>query len=193
MIYLDYSANTPVDEAVLERFCAVERSCPGNANSRHQAGAAAKAAIDEATQSIARSLNVQPAEIIYTSGASEANNFALKSIARLERHHGKHIISTPLEHSSVSGTLTALQEQGYEIDLVDINRTARWTLPTCGAAAAGHHSGGRHRRGQRTGRGAAGDRDRRTFKDYPPLPPACRAPPKPWANCRFPLLRASTP
>lgn len=54
MIYLDYSANTPVDEAVLERFCAVERSCPGNANSRHQAGAAAKTAIDEATQSIAR-------------------------------------------------------------------------------------------------------------------------------------------
>ena len=122
MIYLDYSANTPVDEAVLERFCAVERSCPGNANSRHQAGAAAKAAIDEATQSIARSLNVQPAEIVYTSGASEANNFALKSIARLERHHGKHIISTPLEHSSVSGTLTALQEQGYEIDLVDIKQ-----------------------------------------------------------------------
>ena len=122
MIYLDYSANTPVDEAVLERFCAVERSCPGNANSRHQAGAAAKAAIDEATQSIARSLHVQPAEIIYTSGASEANNFALKSIARLERHHGKHIISTPLEHSSVSGSLTALQEQGYEIDLVDIRQ-----------------------------------------------------------------------
>ena len=122
MIYLDYSANTPVDEAVLERFCAVERSCPSNANSRHQAGAAAKAAIDEATQSIARSLHVQPAEIIYTSGASEANNFALKSIARLERHHGKHIISTPLEHSSVSGSLTALQEQGYEIDLVDIRQ-----------------------------------------------------------------------
>ena len=128
MIYLDYSANTPVDEAVLERFCAVERSCPGNANSRHQAGAAAKAAIDEATQSIARSLNVQPAEIVYTSGASEANNFALKSIARLERHHGKHIISTPLEHSSVSGTLTALQEQGYEIDLLNVNRDGKADL-----------------------------------------------------------------
>ena len=87
MVYLDYSANTPVDEAVLERFCAVERSCPGNANSRHQAGAAAKTAIDEATQSIARSLYVLLAEIIYTSGASEANNFALKSISRLERQH----------------------------------------------------------------------------------------------------------
>ena len=73
MIYLDYSANTPVDEAVLQRFCEVERNCPGNANSRHAAGTAAKAAIDAATQSIARSLNVQPAEIIYTSGASEAN------------------------------------------------------------------------------------------------------------------------
>ena len=78
-------------------------------------------AIDAATQSIARSLNVQPAEIIYTSGASEANNFAIKSIARLERHHGRHILSTPLEHSSVSGSLTALQEQGYEIDLVDLS------------------------------------------------------------------------
>ena len=122
MIYLDYSANTPVDEAVLQRFCEVERNCPGNANSHHAAGTAAKAAIDAATQSIARSLNVQPAEIIYTSGASEANNFAIKSIARLERHHGRHIISTPLEHSSVSGSLTALQEQGYEIDLLDIRQ-----------------------------------------------------------------------
>lgn len=64
---------------------------------------------------------MQPAEIIYTSGASEANNFAIKSIARLERHR-QHIISTPLEHSSVSGSLTALQEQGYEIDLVDIRQ-----------------------------------------------------------------------
>ena len=122
MIYLDYSANTPVDERVLERFCAVERACIGNANSHHQAGEAAKAVIDTATQNIASLLGVQPAEVIYTSGASEANNFALKGLARLSRHVGKHIISTPLEHSSVSGSLTALQEQGYEIDLVDIRR-----------------------------------------------------------------------
>ena len=128
MIYLDYSANTPVDEAVLARFCEIERHCPGNANSRHAAGAAAKAAIDEATQSIARSLGVQPAEIIYTSGASEANNFAIKSIARLERHHGKHIISTQLEHSSVGASLSALQQQGYEIDLLDIGRDGRVDL-----------------------------------------------------------------
>ena len=114
MIYLDYSANTPADSRVLERFCEVERSCPGNANSRHQAGRDAKLVIDHATQSIAGLLSA--------SGASEANNFALKGLAKLSRHLGRHIISTPLEHSSVSGTLTALQEQGYEIDLVDIRR-----------------------------------------------------------------------
>ena len=122
MVYLDYSANTPVDSRVLERFCEVERRCIGNANSHHQAGTAAKAEIDAATIRIAELLGVQPAEIIYTSGASESNNFALKGLARLSRHVGKHIISTPLEHSSVSGTLTALQEQGYEIDLLDIKR-----------------------------------------------------------------------
>ena len=122
MIYLDYSANTPVDARVLEQFCAVERRCIGNANSHHQAGSAAKAEIDAATIKIASLLGVQPAEIIYTSGASEANNFALKGLARLFRHTGRHIISTPLEHSSVSGTLTALQEQGYEIDLLDVKQ-----------------------------------------------------------------------
>ena len=122
MIYLDYSANTPVDARVLEQFCAVERRCIGNANSHHQAGSAAKAEIDAATIRIASLLGVQPAEIIYTSGASEANNCALKGLARLSRHTGRHIISTPLEHSSVSGTLTALQEQGYEIDLLDVKQ-----------------------------------------------------------------------
>ena len=122
MIYLDYSANTPVDARVLEQFCAVERRCIGNANSHHQAGSAAKAEIDAATIKIASLLGVQPAEIIYTSGASESNNFALKGLARLSRHAGMHIISTPLEHSSVSGTLTALQEQGYEIDLLDVKQ-----------------------------------------------------------------------
>lgn len=122
MIYLDYSANTPVDARVLEQFCTVERRCIGNANSHHQAGSAAKAEMDAATIKIASLLGVQPAEIIYTSGASEANNFALKGLARLSRHAGRHIISTPLEHSSVSGTLTALQEQGYEIDLLDVKQ-----------------------------------------------------------------------
>ena len=91
MIYLDYSANTPADPRVLDRFCTVERSCIGNANSHHQAGAAAKAEIDAETMKIASLLGVQPAEIIYTSGASESNNFALKGLARLSRHVGSRM------------------------------------------------------------------------------------------------------
>ena len=122
MIYLDYTANTPADPDVLDAYLAAERRYIANPNSTHIAGQEARVEMERVTQSIAQHLGVQPAEIIYTSGASESNNFALKGLARLSRHVGKHIISTPLEHSSVSGTLTALQEQGYEIDLVDIKR-----------------------------------------------------------------------
>ncbi|MGN1203009.1 MAG: cysteine desulfurase family protein [Eubacterium sp.] len=125
MIYLDYCANTPADAAVIERFCKTEQGFIGNPNSNHCAGIKAKTALDGITRSIADRLGVEPNEIIYTSGASEANNLAIKGIARTSRHFGKHIISTPLEHPSVSGPLTYLQEQGYEIDLVDIGRNGQ--------------------------------------------------------------------
>lgn len=122
MIYLDYAANTPADERVLAKFCETERAFFGNANSSHAAGKSAKEKLESITASIAEKLGVLPEEIIYTSGASEANNLAIKGIAAASRHVGRHIISTPLEHASVSGALTALQEKGYEIDLVDITR-----------------------------------------------------------------------
>lgn len=122
MIYLDYSANTPVHPSVLERFCSIEREYIGNPNSSHAAGRKAQQEMENITASIADLLRIDAAEIIYTSGASESNNLAIKGISRSSRHTGKHIISTPLEHSSVSGALTALQERGYEIDLVDIRR-----------------------------------------------------------------------
>ncbi|MGN0806535.1 MAG: cysteine desulfurase family protein, partial [Candidatus Coproplasma sp.] len=122
MIYLDYSANTPADSRVLQRFIETEQSFIGNPNSNHIAGLAAKEEMKRVTKSIAELIGAEPKEIIYTSGASESNNLAIKGIARSSRHIGKHIISTALEHSSVSGCLTFLQEQGYEIDLVDINR-----------------------------------------------------------------------
>ena len=121
-IYLDYSANTPVDPSVLARYCALEQAFPGNPNAHHALGRAAAAELGRITRSIADLLHVQPEEIIYTSGASESNNTAIKGTLRAMRHCGKHIISSPLEHPSVSGCLTALQEQGYEIDLVDITR-----------------------------------------------------------------------
>ena len=122
MIYLDYSANTPADPAVLDAFCQTERRYIGNPNSTHPAGQAAQAEMARVTDGIAELLDVLPEEIIYTSGASESNNLALKGIVQASRHVGKHIISTALEHSSVGGALSALQQQGCEVDLVDIRR-----------------------------------------------------------------------
>ena len=120
MIYLDYSANTPADAAVLEAFCQTERRYIGNPNSAHAAGLAARAEMERVTDSIAALLGVRGEEIIYTSGASEANNLAVKGLVQAARPTGWHIISTPLEHSSVSGALAALQKQGCEVELVDI-------------------------------------------------------------------------
>ena len=122
MIYLDYTANTPADTAVLNAFIAAEQRYIANPNSTHIAGQQARAEMDRVTTSIAQHLGVQPAEIIYTSGASEANNLAVKGIAQAARHIGRHIISTELEHSSVGATLTVLQKQGYEIDLLRFGR-----------------------------------------------------------------------
>lgn len=122
MIYLDYSSNTPVDPVVLEAFCKTEQTYPGNPNSTHPAGQAAQAEMARVTDSIAALLGVNPAEIIVTSGASESNNLAIKGIAQASRHVGRHIISTALEHSSVGGSLTALQQQGWKIDLAEIGR-----------------------------------------------------------------------
>ncbi|MBH1942213.1 cysteine desulfurase [Mobilitalea sibirica] len=120
MIYLDYAANTPVDQGVLDCFCKESLGNIANPNSRHKLGTTAKERLEEITQHMAELLQVKPNEIIYTSGASEANNLAIKGLVQAYKHNGKHIISTCLEHSSVSGALTYLQSLGYEIDLVDI-------------------------------------------------------------------------
>lgn len=82
MIYLDYAANHPVDPAVLSRFCAVEMDYPGNPNSSHLAGQAARELLAETTEHIASLLGAKTTEVLYTSGATEANNLALKGIAR---------------------------------------------------------------------------------------------------------------
>lgn len=122
MINLDYSANTPADPTVLDAFYQTERRYIGNSNSTHPAGRAAQVEMARVTDGIAELLGAAPEEIIYTSGASESNNLALKGIVQASRHVGKHIISTALEHSSVGGALSALQQQGCEVDLVDIRR-----------------------------------------------------------------------
>jgi len=109
MIYLDYCATTPVNKEVLETFNRVCLEFPGNTNSLHTLGIKAKDLMDSATKKIADILNVKPSEIIYTSGASESNNAAIKGIATRYKHRGNHIITTQLEHSSVFGPLEYLK------------------------------------------------------------------------------------
>lgn len=132
-IYLDYAANTPVDREVLNSFNEASLKYFGNPNSTHSLGKIAKESIDTATNNILNNLkekyNInENMELIYTSGSSESNNLAIKGVARAYRESGKHIITTFLEHSSVSSPLTRLKEQGYEIDLLNIKSDGKIDL-----------------------------------------------------------------
>ena len=121
MVYLDYSATTPVDKEVLETFNKVCMDYPGNSNSLHSLGVKSKELEDYATEEIAKMLKVKPSEVIYTSGASESNNTAIKGICLKYQNRGKHIITTSLEHSSVIAPLNYLTNLGFEVDFVKIN------------------------------------------------------------------------
>ena len=121
MIYLDYSATTPVNEEVIETYSKVCRDYIGNPNSLHKLGVEAKKLIDASTEQIAKILGVKTSEIIYTSGSSEANNLAIKGVCSKYSNRGKHIITTELEHSSVIAPINYLQNQGFEVDFVELD------------------------------------------------------------------------
>ena len=120
MIYLDNSATTMVDDRVLETFNKVCKNYPGNSNSLHSLGIKSKELEEYATEKISNLLGVKPSEIIYTSGASESNNTVLKGVASKYKNRGNHIITTPLEHSSVLETCKYLESKGFVIDYVKI-------------------------------------------------------------------------
>ncbi len=121
MVYLDYSATTPVNKEVLDSFNKVTNNFIGNPNSLHRLGVEAKELIDEATKQIAQILNIRADEIIYTSGASESNNTALKGICFKYQNRGKKILTTKLEHSSIYGSLGYLQKNGFIVDFIELN------------------------------------------------------------------------
>lgn len=121
MIYLDYSATTPVDSEVIDTYAKVCRDFIGNPNSLHKLGVESKNLIDASTKQIASILGVKPEEIIYTSGASEANNTAIKGIALKYQNRGKHIITTELEHSSVIAPMSYLSNLGFTVDFVKLD------------------------------------------------------------------------
>ena len=121
MIYLDYSATTPVAEEVIDTYSKVCREFIGNPNSMHYLGVQAKKLIDASTEQIASILGVKPSEVIYTSGSSEANNTAVKGICLKYQNRGRHIITTELEHSSIIAPLNYLSQNGYDVDFVSLD------------------------------------------------------------------------
>jgi cysteine desulfurase len=122
MIYLDYAANCPVDNEVLDLFYDVTKKYYANPNSSHKLGLEAKKIIDECTNNIAKNLKVLPEEIIYTSGASESNNLAIKGVCERYKNRGKHILISSLEHNSIIASAAVMQEQGFEVELIPIDK-----------------------------------------------------------------------
>ncbi|MCF7923490.1 MAG: cysteine desulfurase [Candidatus Izimaplasma sp.] len=128
MIYLDYSATTPVDKLVLEDYIDFSRSNFANSNSLHKLGKEALIDLTNTTKNIKEKLNLLTHELIYTSGATEANNLALKGVAYKNRSKGNHIITSPFEHSSITTTLNYLAKQGFIIDVLDFDDYGRIDL-----------------------------------------------------------------
>ena len=125
-IYLDNQATTPVDPRVLEAMLPYFNEKFGNASSRtHCLGWDAEEAVEHARTQVAALIGGDPREIIFTSGATESNNLALKGIAEMHRTRGNHILSTPIEHPSVLETLEVLSENGFEVDLLPVDRQGR--------------------------------------------------------------------
>lgn len=121
MVYLDYSATTPINKEVLETFNKVSLEFIGNPNSLHKLGVKSKDLIDQATKQILSLLHAEDYELIYTSGSTESNNLAIKGIATKYSKSGNHIITTEFEHSSIYGPLNYLQKQGFEVDFVRLD------------------------------------------------------------------------
>ena len=120
MIYLDYSATTPVDDRVLDSYIKVTKEFSGNANSIHTLGMKSKDLLIQATNQIAELFNCHPKELIFTSGASESNTTAIKGVAFKYASRGKHIITSKLEHKSVLEVMGYLAKIGYEVEFVNI-------------------------------------------------------------------------
>jgi cysteine desulfurase len=119
MIYLDYSATTPVDLEVFDTLSKVTKNFVGNANSIHSLGQKSSELLESATKQIADIFGVNPSEIVYTSGATEANNMALIGTALANHKKGKHIIVSKLEHPSIYAICDYLKTMGFEISYVN--------------------------------------------------------------------------
>lgn len=121
MIYLDYNATTPLDPRVLEAMLPYLTERFGNASSYHQLGREARTAVEEARHQVAVCLGARDVEIVFTGGGTEADNLALRGVARARRAAGRHIVTSRIEHNAVLRTCRDLEGDGYEVTLVPVD------------------------------------------------------------------------
>jgi len=120
-IYMDYSATTPVDPRVVDTMIPFLREQFGNPASRsHSYGWTAERAVEEARENVAALVNADPREIIWTSGATESDNLAIKGAAHFYKSKGKHIITVKTEHKAVLDTCRELEREGFEVTYLDV-------------------------------------------------------------------------
>ncbi len=135
LIYLDNNATTPVDPRVLEAMIPYFTQHFGNASSRnHPYGWAAEGAVDKAREQIAQLIGADPREIIFTSGATEGDNLALKGVAEMYRKKGKHIITLETEHKAVIDACKKLEKEGCEVTYLKVQRNGLVDLADLEAA-----------------------------------------------------------
>lgn len=128
-IYLDHHATTPLDAVVLDAMMPYLTDAFGNAASRtHTYGWEAEQAVDTAREQVAALIRANPEDIVFTSGATESDNLAIKGVAMAYRDQGHHIITTPTEHKAVLDTCHYLARQGFEITYLPVDKTG-WVDP----------------------------------------------------------------
>ena len=122
-IYLDYNATTPVDPKVVDAMVPYFTESYGNAASRnHSFGWQVEKVVDDARELIGKLIGAGGKEIVFTSGATESNNLAILGVAEFYKKKGKHIISSPIEHKAVIDPCHALEQNGYEITFLDVDK-----------------------------------------------------------------------
>lgn len=119
-IYLDNSSTTRVDPAVVEAMLPYLTEDFGNASSIHYYGQRARAAVDKARHQVAGLINSRPNEVIFTSGGTESNNLAIRGLVEANETHGRHIITSAIEHSAVKSVCEDLEKQGYEVTYLSV-------------------------------------------------------------------------
>jgi cysteine desulfurase len=119
-IYLDHSATTPVDKRVAAVMAQALVESFGNASSIHYFGQSARAAVDRARREVATLIGARQNEIVFVSGGTEANNLAIKGLCEAVKAHGRHIVTTNIEHPSVKGVCDELEKNGWEVTRVPV-------------------------------------------------------------------------